>query len=64
MSEIDNVRKQPSGSFYKYFSQEYNEYSLAASQLKMIKSIGFTDAFIIAKLNGNVISLEKALELD
>ena len=64
MSEIDNVRKQPSGSFYKYFSQEYNEYSLAASQLQMIKSIGFTDAFIIATLNGNEISLEKALKLD
>ena len=64
MSEIDNVRKQPSGSFYKYFSQEYNEYSLAASQLQMIKSIGFTDAFIIATLNGNEISIEKALKLD
>ena len=64
MSEIDNVRKQPSGSFYKYFSQEYNEYSLAASQLQMIKSIGFTDAFIIATLNGNEISLERALKLD
>ncbi len=64
MSEIDNVRKQPSGSFYKYFSQEYNEYSLAASQLQMIKSIGFTDAFIISTLNGNEISLEKALKLD
>ena len=64
MSEIDNVRKQPSGSFYKYFSQEYNEYSLAASQLQMIKSIGFIDAFIIATLNGNEISLEKALKLD
>ena len=64
MSEIDNVRKQPSGSFYKYFSEKYNEYSLAASQLQMIKSIGFTDAFIIATLNGNEISLEKALKLD
>ena len=30
----------------------------------MIKSIGFTDAFIIATLNGNEISLEKALKLD
>ena len=64
MSEINNVRKQPSGSFYKYFSENFQEYSSAASKLQMIKSIGFTDAFIISTLNGKEISLEKALELD
>ena len=64
MSEINNVRKQASGSFYKYLSDEYGEYSLAASQLQMIKSTGFEDAFIIATLNGKEISLEKALSLD
>ena len=64
MSEINNVRKQASGSFYKYLSDEYGEYSLAASQLQMIKSTGFKDAFIIATLNGKEISLEKALSLD
>ena len=64
MSEINNVRKQASGSFYKYLSDEYGEYSLAASQLQMIKSTGFKDAFIIATLNGKEISLKKALSLD
>ena len=64
MSKINNVRKQASGSFYKYLSDEYGEYSLAASQLQMIKSTGFKDAFIIATLNGKEISLEKALSLD
>ena len=64
MSEINNVRKQPSGSFYKYFSENFQEYSSAASKLQMIKSIGFSDAFIISTLNGKEISLEKALELD
>ena len=64
MSQINNVRKQASGSFYKYLSDEYGEYSLAASQLQMIKSTGFKDAFIIATLNGKEISLEKALSLD
>lgn len=64
MSEINNVRKQASGSFYKYLSDEYSEYSLAASQLQMIKSTGFKDAFIIATFNGKEISLEKALSLD
>ena len=64
MSEINNVRKQASGSFYKYLSNEYGEYSLAASQLQIIKSTGFKDAFIIATLNGKEISLEKALSLD
>ena len=64
LSEINNVRKQNSGSFYKYFSENFQEYSLAASKLQMIKSIGFGDAFIISTLNGKEISLEKALELD
>ena len=64
MSEINNVRKQSSGSFYKYFSENFKEYSSAASKLQMIKSIGFGDAFIISTLNGQEISLEKALELD
>ncbi len=64
MSEIKNVRKQLSGSFYKYFSENFQEYSSAASKLQMIKSIGFSDAFIISTLNGKEISLEKALELD
>ena len=64
MSEIKNVRKQLSGSFYKYFSENFQEYSSAASKLQMIKSIGFGDAFIISTLNGKEISLEKALELD
>ena len=64
MSEVNNVRKQASGSFYKYFSEEFNDYSLAASQLQMIKSIGFSDAFIISTLNGEEISIEKALSLD
>ena len=64
MSEVNNVRKQASGSFYKYFSEEFNDYSLAASQLQMIKSIGFSDAFIISTLNGEEISIEKALKLD
>ena len=49
---------------HKYFSENFQEYSSAASKLQMIKSIGFSDAFIISTLNGKEISLEKALELD
>ena len=47
-----------------YFSENFQEYSSAASKLQMIKSIGFSDAFIISTLNGKEISLENALELD
>ena len=64
MSKINNVKKESSGSFYKYYSENFSEYSLAASKLQKIKSIGFADAFILSTLNGNEISLEKALNLN
>jgi cell division protein FtsN len=63
MSEISNVKNEASGGFYKYFSQDYKEYSLAATKLEKVKTAGFKDAFILSKLNGIEISLEKALEL-
>jgi cell division protein FtsN len=64
MSKINNVKKESSGSFYKYYSENFSEYSLAASKLQKIKSIGFADAFILSTLNGKEISLEKALNLN
>ena len=63
MSTISNVKNEVSGGFYKYFSQDYKEYSLAAIKLGKVKTAGFKDAFILSKLNGIEISLEKALEL-
>ena len=63
MSTISNVKNEVSGGFYKYFSQDYKEYSLAATKLGKVKTAGFKDAFILSKLNGIEISLEKALEL-
>ena len=63
MSTISNVKNEVSGGFYKYFSQDYKEYSLAATKLEKVKTAGFKDAFILSKLNGIEISLEKALEL-
>ena len=63
MSTISNVQSEVSGGFYKYFSQDYKEYSLAANKLEKVKTAGFKDAFILSKLNGIEISLEKALEL-
>ena len=64
MSKINNVKNEASGSFYKYYSQEFDEYSLAATQLQKVKSVGFNDAFILSTLDGEAISLEKALELN
>ena len=64
MSKINNVKKESTGSFYKYYSENFSEYSLAASKLQKIKSIGFADAFILSTLNGKEISLEKALNLN
>ena len=63
MSTVSNVKSEVSGGFYKYFSQDYKEYSLAANKLEKVKTAGFKDAFILSKLNGIEISLEKALEL-
>ena len=63
MSTVSNVKSEVSGVFYKYFSQDYKEYSLAANKLEKVKTAGFKDAFILSKLNGIEISLEKALEL-
>ena len=63
MSKINNVSNKLSGSFYKYFC-EFDDYSLAASKLQKVKAVGFNDAFILSKLNGEEISIEKALELD
>ncbi len=63
MSNISNVSNELSGSFYKYFC-EFDDYSFAASKLQKVKSVGFNDAFILAKLDGKEISIDKALELD
>jgi hypothetical protein len=63
MSKINNVSNKLSGSFYKYFC-ELDDYSLASSKLQKVKEVGFNDAFILSTLNGEEISIEKALELD
>ena len=60
LSKISNLTKEPSGNFYKYYSSSYNNFIDASSELEMIKSFGFTDAFMIAQKDGGLISIEKA----
>ena len=64
MSKLSNVKNKSSGVFYKYFSQDFDEYSLAAIKLQKVKLAGFNDAFILSLLNGEEIPLEEALELN
>jgi len=63
LSKISNLKKEPSGNFYKYYSSSYNNFIDASSELEMIKSVGFTDAFMIAQKDSGLISIEKARKL-
>ena len=60
LSKISNFTREPIGNFYKYFSSTYNNFDDASSELEKIKSVGFSDAFMIAKKDNDLISVEKA----
>ena len=60
MSKISNVSKESSGNFYKYYSSDFMNYKDAVSEIEIIKSFGFANAFITARDGTNLISIEKA----
>ena len=60
MSKISNVSKESSGNFYKYYSSDFMNYNDAVSEIEIIKSFGFANAFITARDGTNLISIEKA----
>ena len=60
MSKISNVSKESSGNFYKYYSSDFMNYNDAVSEIEIIKSFGFANAFITARDGTNLISIKKA----
>ena len=61
MTELGNIEKETQGTdMVKYFIGTYNSLEEANSRAIEAKELGFKDAFVFAKLNGERITLEKA----
>ena len=48
----------------KYFAGAFSVYEDASTALARIRSTGYEDAFIVASYHGNVISTQKAKQLE
>ncbi len=61
MQKLDNVNKQKLGpKFFQYFIGSYSDFSDAPRRLKEAQDLGFKDAFILAKKDGQRITVEEA----
>jgi hypothetical protein len=64
MSKLGNIDKEVKGSdIYEYYAGTYSSLEEANTRLTEAKLVGYTDAFIFAKLDGERITLEQAKEL-
>lgn len=64
MSKLGNIDKEPKGEkMYRYFAGTYTALEDANIRLAEAKLAGYTDAFVFAKLDGERITLEQAIEL-
>ncbi len=64
MSKLGNIDKKIKGSdMYEYYAGTYLSLEEANIRLEEAKSAGYKDAFIIAELDGERITLERAKEL-
>ncbi|MEC7646454.1 MAG: SPOR domain-containing protein [Bacteroidota bacterium] len=64
MSKLGNIDKKVKGSdMYEYYAGTYVSLEEANSSLEETKLAGYEDAFIIAELDGERITLERAKEL-
>ena len=64
MSKLGNIDKEVKGSdIYEYYAGTYSSLEEANLRLTEAKLVGYTDAFIFAKLDGERITLEQAKEL-
>ena len=64
MGKLGNIDKEAEGTdMYRYFAGSYNSLEDANLQLEKAKLVGFTDAFVFPKLNGERITMERAKEL-
>ena len=64
MGKLGNIDKEAEGTdMYRYFAGTYNSLEDANIQLEKAKLVGFADAFVFPKLDGERITMERAKEL-
>jgi len=64
MGKLGNIDKEAKGEeMYRYFSGSFISLEDANSRLDEAKLVGYTDAFVFAKLEGERITLEQAMKL-
>ncbi|MEN8204348.1 MAG: hypothetical protein ABFS28_17265, partial [Bacteroidota bacterium] len=63
ISPITGMRAENAGRV-KYFAGKFRKYADVSAALSMIRSRGFEDAFIVAWYNGNIVSTQKAKQLE
>jgi len=63
ISPITGVHVEDSGRV-RYYAGKFRTYDDAASALTMIRSRAYEDAFIVAWHNGNIVSTQKAKQLE
>ena len=64
MGKLGNFDKEAEGTdMYRYFAGTYNSLEDANIQLEKAKLVGFADAFVFPKLDGERITMERAKEL-
>ena len=64
MAKLGNINKETEGSdMFRYFAGTYTDLSEAERRLSEAIALGYKDAFIFAKLDGERITLEQAIEL-
>jgi N-acetylmuramoyl-L-alanine amidase len=59
---LKSLSREKSDKLYRYFYGHTNEYNIAIEMKEEAISSGFKNAFIVAYLNGEKISIEKALK--
>ena len=59
---MKSLSREKSDKLYRYFYGYNNQYNIAIEMKEKAISSGFKNAFIVAYLNGEKISIEKALK--
>ena len=64
MSKLGNIGKEAKGEeMYRYFTGSFTSLEDANARLEEAKLAGYKDAFVFAKLEGERITIEQAIEL-
>ena len=63
ISPVTGVQSEGGGRV-RYFAGKFRKYKDASVALSMIREKGYTDAFVVAWYNGNIVSTQRAKELE